>query len=68
VLAGMSDANLWRACTELPRDQRVAVVLRYYEQLSYAEIADLVGCAEATARSRVFRGLAVLRELLEEES
>jgi RNA polymerase sigma-70 factor (sigma-E family) len=68
VLAGMSDERLWRACTELPRDQRVAVVLRYYEQLSYAEIAHLVGCAEPTARSRVFRGLAALRELLGEEA
>lgn len=68
VLAGMADERLWRACTELPRDQRVAVVLRYYEQLSYAEIADLVGCAEPTARSRVFRGLAALRELLGEEA
>lgn len=68
VVAEMSDEGLWRACTSLPRDQRVAVVLRYYEQLSYAEIAALVGCAEPTARSRVFRGLAVLREMLGEEA
>ena len=53
--------ELWAACARLPRDQRAAVVLRYYEQLSFAEIASLTGVAEATARSRVHRGLGVLR-------
>ncbi|MDP3891973.1 sigma-70 region 4 domain-containing protein, partial [Nocardioides sp.] len=33
----------------LPTDQRVAIVLRFYEQLSYAEIAALTDCAEPTA-------------------
>lgn len=56
---------LWRACLDLPRDQSTAIVLRYYEGLSYAEIAELVGCAEATARSRVSRALAELRTELE---
>jgi RNA polymerase sigma-70 factor (sigma-E family) len=62
-----ADGALWEACATLPRDQRVAVVLRFYEDLSYAEIARLTGCAEPTARSRVFRGLATLRSLLGEE-
>jgi RNA polymerase sigma-70 factor (sigma-E family) len=53
--------ELWAACARLPRDQRAAVVLRYYEQLSFAEIATLMAVAEATARSRVHRGLAALR-------
>ena len=64
---GPDDSGLWQACAALPRDQRVAVVLRYYEDLGYAQIAALTGCAEATARSRVFRGLAALRALLDEE-
>lgn len=55
------DEQLWAACRGLPKDQRAAVVLRYYEQLSYAEIAAMTGVAEATARSRVHRGLATLR-------
>ena len=61
------DDSLWLACLALPRDQRVAVVLRYYEGLSYADIAALTACAEATARSRVFRGLETLRGAFEEE-
>lgn len=67
VLAGMTDERVWQVCARLPTDQRVAIVLRFYEQLSYAEIAALTDCAEPTARSRVFRGLAVLRELLGED-
>lgn len=58
--------RLWEACRRLPEDQRVAVVLRYWEQLEYAEIADLTGVREGTVRSRVSRGLATLRTLVEE--
>ncbi len=58
--------RLWRACRALPQDQRTAVVLRYYEQLEYAEIAALTGVREGTVRSRVSRGLAVLRAELGE--
>jgi RNA polymerase sigma-70 factor (sigma-E family) len=55
---------IWNLCAGLPRAQRAAVVLRYYEGLSYAEIGAVLGCAEATARSRVHRALATLRQTL----
>ncbi|WP_340540585.1 SigE family RNA polymerase sigma factor [Nocardioides sp. GXZ039] len=53
--------RIWAACLALPEAQRVAVVLRYYEQLEYAEIAALTGVREGSVRSRVSRGLAALR-------
>ena len=56
--------RVWRACLGLPEAQRVAVVLRYYEQLEYAEIAALTGVAEGSVRARVSRGLAALRTAL----
>lgn len=59
--------RVWAACRRLPADQRTAVVLRYYEQLEYAEIAELTGVREGSVRSRVSRGLAVLREELGED-
>lgn len=59
--------RLWRACLALPESQRTAVVLRYYEQLEYAEIAALTGVREGSVRSRVSRGLAALKETLTEE-
>jgi RNA polymerase sigma-70 factor (sigma-E family) len=60
-------ALLWAACQALPVDQRTAVVLRYYEQLDYDEIAALTGVREGTVRSRVSRGLAVLRQSMGQE-
>jgi len=59
--------RVWQACLRLPTDQRVAVVLRYYEQRDYAEIADLTGVREGTVRSRVSRGLVALRTELEDD-
>ena len=59
-------AGLWAACQALPEAQRTAVVLRYYEQLEYAEIAELTGVREGSVRSRVSRGLSVLRATLPE--
>jgi RNA polymerase sigma factor (sigma-70 family) len=52
------------ACQALPEPQRTAIVLRYYEQLEYAEIADLTGVREGSVRSRVSRGLTALRAAL----
>ena len=59
-------AGLWAACQALPEAQRTAVVLRYYEQLEYAEIAELTGVREGSVRSRVSRGLAALRATMGE--
>jgi RNA polymerase sigma-70 factor (sigma-E family) len=63
---GTGDA-VWAVCRDLPPRQRAAVVLRFYEDLDYAEIAGLLGCSEATVRSHVHRALAVLRARLTEE-
>jgi RNA polymerase sigma-70 factor (sigma-E family) len=64
VLDAAFDEAVWHACSRLGRGQRVAVVLRYYEGLSFKEIGTIMGCPEGTARSRVHRGLATLRHLL----
>jgi RNA polymerase sigma-70 factor (sigma-E family) len=60
--------RLWLACQALPDSQRTAIVLRYYEQLEYAEIATLTGVREGSVRSRVSRGIAALRTELGEET
>src|SRR4051794_24443771 len=57
-------SGLWEACRRLPEPQRTAIVLRYYEQLEYAEIAELTGVREGSVRSRVSRGLSALREAM----
>ncbi len=48
------------------RVQRAAVVLRFYRDLSYAEVAEVLGCREATARSHVHRAVAAMRKQMEE--
>jgi RNA polymerase sigma-70 factor (sigma-E family) len=58
---------IWLACGRLPEAQRTAIVLRYYEQLEYAEIAALTGVREGSVRSRVSRGLNALRSELGED-
>lgn len=54
----------WRLVRSLPAKQRAAVVLRFYEDLSFAQIALVLDCPEATARSHVHRALGRLREQL----
>lgn len=46
----------------LPRKQRAAVVLRYYENYSDAEIAAVLRCGVSTVRSQISRALATLRQ------
>jgi RNA polymerase sigma-70 factor (sigma-E family) len=65
--AGVAGADAaWRLCAELPPKQRAAVVLRFYQDLSFAEIGEVLGCPEATARSHVHRALTSLRAQLGE--
>ena len=45
----------------LPDRQRAAVVLRYYEDLSEAQIADILRCRPGTVKSLLSRGVAALR-------
>ncbi|GGR59617.1 RNA polymerase sigma factor [Deinococcus seoulensis] len=53
-----------RALLRLPPEYREAVVLRFVEDLSYDEIAQVQGVALGTAKSRVFRAKEQLAELL----
>ncbi len=50
---------------ELSPDYRVVVVLRYWYDLSYAEIADMLETTESAIKSRLFRARQVLAEQLE---
>lgn len=58
---------LWRAVQRLPSRQRAAVVLRYYEDLSFHSTAQALGCPEATARSLVHRALKKLRVAVQDK-
>jgi RNA polymerase sigma-70 factor (sigma-E family) len=55
------DEALWALVQTLPRGQRAAVVLRYYEELSEAETAAALGVSVGTVKSQTSRALAALR-------
>lgn len=55
---------VWQALAGLPRQQRAALVLRFYEDLPDAEIAEALGCTVGTARGYVSKALSTLRARL----
>lgn len=66
---GESDERmaLWPHVRQLPRQQRAVVVLRYFEDLSEAEIADTLGCSRGTVKSTAHRALKSLRAALDDQ-
>ncbi|MEV4171952.1 SigE family RNA polymerase sigma factor [Nonomuraea sp. NPDC049709] len=64
ALPSDDDQELWQALEGLPRKQRAVLVLRFYEQLADAEIAELLGISQGTVRSHASLGLAKLRSAI----
>jgi len=62
-----TESGLWvrRAVEKMDAIDREVLLLREFEQLSYAEIADLLNLPLNTVRSRLFRARTALRNLLE---
>ncbi len=58
--------ELWRALQSLPGQMRAVLVLRYWEDLSEAETAALLRCSVGTVKSQASRGLARLRQMIEQ--
>jgi RNA polymerase sigma-70 factor (sigma-E family) len=53
--------DMWGRLAKLPKRQRAVLVLRYYEQFTDAEIAQVLGCSATTVRGHAHRALATLR-------
>jgi RNA polymerase sigma factor (sigma-70 family) len=66
---GASDERmaLWPHVKQLPRQQRAVIVLRYFEDLSEAEIAEMLGCSRGTVKSTAHRALKSLKAALDEQ-
>jgi RNA polymerase sigma-70 factor (sigma-E family) len=57
------DDSVWRALGTLPARQRAVLVLRYYEGLPDAEIAEIMGISRGTVRSQAARAIEKLRQI-----
>jgi RNA polymerase sigma-70 factor (ECF subfamily) len=58
------DEMIQGALSALKTDYRVVVVLKYFLEMSYKEIAEIVGVPEKTVKSRLFTGRELLRDML----
>jgi RNA polymerase sigma-70 factor (sigma-E family) len=63
---GVNNA-LWDFMQTLPRRQRAVLVLRYYEDLSEAETAQVLGISVGTVKSQASRALAALRSRVQDD-
>lgn len=66
--AGSERLTMLDALSRLPRRQRIAVVLRHWEDLSVEQTAEIMGCSPGTVKSQTARGLQTLRGLLSESN
>jgi RNA polymerase sigma-70 factor (sigma-E family) len=61
-----TNTDLLGVLRELPPRQRVALVLRYFDDMSEAEVADVMGCSVGTVKSTTSRALGRLRRPVED--
>ncbi|GAB2662567.1 SigE family RNA polymerase sigma factor [Kribbella swartbergensis] len=66
AVLGEDRSQVRQALRALPTRTRAVLVLRYYFDLPFAEIAEILGIGESTARSTSSRGIAVLTDRLKE--
>lgn len=57
--------ELWTALQQVPTRQRAALVLRYYEDLSEQETADVLGCSVGAVKALITRGTQAMKLALE---
>lgn len=58
--------EIWTALQLLPYRQRVAIILRYHEDLSEIDTAEVMDCSTGSVKSYTSRGLKKLREQMQE--
>ncbi|MEO9222776.1 MAG: sigma-70 family RNA polymerase sigma factor [Mycobacteriaceae bacterium] len=62
IVDGFDIDETWSALGRIAPDRAAVLILRFYEDLDYSQIGEIVDCSAATVRSRVRRGLTDLRK------
>ncbi len=60
------ELRIQRFLNELSDNHRIVVVLKFYEQMTYRDIADMLCCPVGTVKSRMHEGLKKLRVMMED--
>lgn len=63
----LGESDVWAAVERLPARQRAVIVLRYYEDLDYHEIAEALRITPVTARTQCMRARDALRATLQND-
>jgi len=64
LLHGELEAKIHQAVSELPENQRLAILLCRQDELSYEEIAKVLGCSLSATKSLIHRGRETLKQKL----
>jgi RNA polymerase sigma factor (sigma-70 family) len=65
---GRLEDQTWQHVLRLPKRQRAVIALRFYEDLSVADTAELLGCSTGTIKSQTSRALAALRTAIDADA
>lgn len=68
LIEGEQEARLVKAIAALPPELREMIELRHFQDLSYREMAEVLGCPEGTVMSRLYRARKALGELVRHEA
>ncbi len=58
--------NIRLAIERLPENQRITLLLAYYEKMNYSDVAQILGCSQNTVKTHMFRALKSLANILPE--
>ncbi|MDM8524868.1 RNA polymerase sigma factor [Desulfococcaceae bacterium HSG8] len=67
VVRHQESEKLSRCLEKLPADLREAVILRYYQELSFGDVAETLEISLSAAKMRVYRGLEKLRSFMKDK-
>lgn len=67
VIEADTSRIIWRNVENLPPQYRLIITLRYYENLSYSEIADMLEKPMGTVKTDIYRAKALLKKSLEKD-